>query len=259
MIVPPSASRFARIRSGKTLRPASTRPRPGERARGRGADERQRIPLRLPLPGGALVRPLHRGEQGAGVLGGEDAEADDRLAADRVRLLRHRRGGAAQVASLLAHLTDLGAGELDHLPAELAARRRRRGEDEPDLGDGVARGVPGNVDDSEPQPRRDARGERPGSAVRAPRPCRRRRTAGRRRPARERRASRSTVAGELGEPDGQLAAEGDRHRGLGVGPARHHRRRDARRPCSRARLRARARAPRSDRAPGRGAARGRCP
>ena len=32
------------------------------------------------------------------------------------------------------------------------------------------------------------------------------------------------VASELGEPDGQLAAERDRHRRLRVGPARHHRR-----------------------------------
>ena len=49
------------------------------------------------------------------------AQPDDRLAADRVCLLRHRRRGAAEMTSLLAHLADLGPGELDDFARELAA------------------------------------------------------------------------------------------------------------------------------------------
>ena len=100
------------------------------------------------------MRPLERREQGAALLGGEDAQADDGLAADWVGLLRHRRGRTPEVTTLLAHLPDLRAGKLDHLPRQLAAGPRRRSEHEAHLRDGVACGMPGDVDDPESEPLR---------------------------------------------------------------------------------------------------------
>ena len=55
----------------------------------------------------------------------------------------------------LPDLADLRTGQIDHLPGDLAARRGDGGEHEADLGEPVARGVPGDVN------RRRARDARP--------------------------------------------------------------------------------------------------
>ena len=209
---------------GEDAQAREDRSRAGQRAGGRSAGERKRVPLGLPLAGRALVRALHRDEQGAGVLRGQDAEPDDGLAADRVRLLRHRRGRAAEVASFLAHLADLGPRELDDLARELAARGGRRGEHEPGLGQRRRARCARERRRRPARASRRHRGAPPGSAGRARRPCRRRRRAARRRPSSGRSRSRCHVPGQLGEPDRRLAAERDRHGGLRVRPARHHRR-----------------------------------
>ena len=94
--------------------------------------------------------------------------------------------------------------------------------DEACLGHGIARGVPGHVDDPEPEPLGDTVPDRRGSRVRARPRCRPRRRAGRRRARARAARSRSQVARQLGEPHGQLAAEGDRDGRLGVRAAGHH-------------------------------------
>ena len=167
------------------------------------------------------MRPLECGEQRTRVLRGEQAHADHRLALDRVRLLRHGGRRAAMMAALLVQLPDLGTGELDDLTREPAAQPRERGEREPGFGDAVARGVPRHVDRAQAEPAcdrvphlatsRPERGGRAGGAeelhdcelcARGPEPL--------------------EVTGKLREPDGHLAAKGDRDGGLGVCAARHH-------------------------------------
>src|SRR5206468_1797984 len=110
------------------------------------------VPLDLPLAGGALMARLHGSKERWDLLCREDAEPHDRLAVDRVRFLRHSRGGAAMMPSRLPELSDLRTGELDHLPSHFAAGPGHRGQDKADLGECVARRVPRDVEHTKGEP-----------------------------------------------------------------------------------------------------------
>src|SRR2546423_8491225 len=167
------------------------------------------------------MRPLQRGEQRARVLRCQQAHSDHRLAADRVRLLRHRGRRAAMMAALLTHLADLWAGELDDLARNPAAKTREGGECEAGFADTVARGVPRYVDGAEAEPTSHRmpdvatpRSECCGRAGRAEQLDDGKARAGGTQPL--------AVANELREPDGDLAPKRNRHCGLPLRSARHH-------------------------------------
>ena len=80
-------------------RPAIISVRWCERARGEGADLGQRLPLRVPAAEPALVLLDHRGQHRRDEPGHADRRREDAAAADRVALVRHRRGAALPAAA----------------------------------------------------------------------------------------------------------------------------------------------------------------
>ena len=94
----------------------------------RTAGVRQRAgqsgPLGLPGAGRALVLLFERPDEHAGMSRGEPCIRACERRADRVALLRHRRGTSR--APAFGHLADLGLGEQDEVEARSSRRHRQR-------------------------------------------------------------------------------------------------------------------------------------
>jgi hypothetical protein len=193
---------------------------PGERLAdaGRGAAGqrerlRERLPLRVPGAGRALVLLRHRGQQRRGERRHAQRARPRAHRADRVLLVR-QRGGPARAGD---HLPHLGLGEQHEVEPDLAHRPGGDGERRAEFGHAAARRVPRQVRGTEAEPLRE-----PGHHARA---------VAAERGERARRAAELHVepgAREAGarverrvEPAGGLQPEGDRQRLLEQRTAGH--------------------------------------
>ena len=123
----------------------------GHSAAGVGHQQRQRVPLHLPLAGRPLVATGH-GPQGHRREGaGHPAEAHDRLGQDGVGLLGHRGGCAGQTSAPLTHFGDLAAGQVDDLQGDTAHGRGQHAKSGRERRAAVPDAVPGLVVAAEAQ------------------------------------------------------------------------------------------------------------
>lgn len=72
-------------------------------------------------------------------------EADDRFGFDRIGLLGHGRGGAAEFTRLLVQVADLVPGKVDYLPGEASRHGDETGQDARELNELMSRDVPREI------------------------------------------------------------------------------------------------------------------
>ena len=138
---PPVASRFARIRSGRTCSPASIRAH-GRRRRRPGAAGRAAAPTRRASPGGALVLLHGRGEQRgdeARARGGRGADQDEPTGLRLCGMADEPPGRSPPSATSPISVWASSATSSATLPSAPRASAERGGQ----VGDRAAVGVPG--------------------------------------------------------------------------------------------------------------------
>ena len=175
MICPPVISRLARRRSTSISRPCGDLDHGAERARGDERERRERHPVGVPAAGRALMLLDLGGEQGRDEIRRDRRGRERRRGADRIALVRQRRGAAAAGRARLERLADFGLHHQRDVARDLAAGAGQDAEAGGDLGQPVAVGVPGRVGQVAGRAAPPAARPRPCRARRAPPACRRRR------------------------------------------------------------------------------------